>query len=301
MEQVQHPATSRVSSLTVLPEVWEPEEPELRQVFSEIPAATGSPGVHQLWRRLASQPAFLTAIWPAASAALNSPALDAEAARLRSAAFIVEAVGMPSHKAFRGDLVRAEIDADFRAKIEHFNDFSQFTISRLLVLVSALIDAGAGRLSPPADIVIVMPRIPGAEAVYVPPFREDEASGKSGGILERVAREHGLPFLDDYYRSLARVPEFLSAAWNAIRPIVGDPVYIARAARLSRMAGRAGATLPAGSIATSALSTMPAPHAAAVRMALEAFAKQVLPQTLIDVTLIKALTSGPGRATTLDP
>jgi len=287
-------------------EVWEPAGPDLVRIFEQIPAAVGVPGVHQLWRRLANYPAFLTSAWPGVAASLRSTDLEDCAARLRAGAFIVEAVGMPSHKAFRGDLVRAEIGADLREKIEHFNDLSQASLSRLVVVaVAARHPRGGeqGAASQRGDTVNSQAGSRGlsVDAVYVPPLRDGEAVGKTRELLERVEREHVLPFLDDYYRSLARIPDFLSAAWNAIRPVVGDPFYLDRAAELLRMAGETASELPAGAAAATALEAMDAGQAQLVRETLDLYAQQVLPQTLIDVTLIKALTSGPQHATTLAP
>jgi len=62
-------------------------------------------------------------------------------------------------------------------------------------------------------------------------------------ILERVRREHGLALLDDYYRSLGRIPDYLAAAWNAIQPLVGDTIYLARASALAEEATRIAARL----------------------------------------------------------
>lgn len=281
------------------PEVWEPADTALEGIFQQLPHLVGAPGVHLLWRRLAKYPLFLATIWPAVRASLQSIEIEECAQRLRASAFIVEAVGMPSHKAFRGDLVRAEIDADFRAKIENFNDLSHAGISRQLVLAVALTSAGTGAPVDEAGPAETTASRLSDDAVYVPPLRQGEAAGKAEEILERIGREHGLPFLDDYYRSLGRIPDFLSAAWNAIRPIVGDALYLDRAAELVRLADETAASLPAGAAVSAGMRKLAAEEARSIREMLGVFARQVLPQTLIDVTLIKALTSGPQHATSL--
>lgn len=282
--------------LSGLPEIWEPETAAIREIFTQIPGAVGVPGVHLFWRLLANLPEVLRANWPSLAAALSTRALADGARELRRRALIEEAVGLPSHKAFRGDLVRAEIDADFREKISNFNDLSQYGLSRLLIVVAALNghSALAGQQA--------RGRIPSAglpeSAVYVPPLREGEARGKAVEILERVQREHGLPLLDDYYRSLGRIPDYLAAAWNAIRPLVNDPEYLARAALLSSHAAAITSQRlppPPLSLGTPGLSQPPAGQ---LREMIDFFARVLLPQTLIDVTLIKALTEGPERATT---
>jgi len=283
------------AELRGLPEIWEPKSPALAAIFAEIPVAVGAPGVHLVWRLLANFPDWLIERWPALSAALSSPELRRFALAIQRAAFIQEAVGLPSHKAFRGDLARAEIDAELREKIENFNALSQLALARLLVAMAV-----ARRLPPGRHIdteLAAQPRaepVSGPPGVYVPPLRDDEARGKAVEVLARVSAEHGLPVIDDYLRSLARIPDYLGAAWNAISPLVGDPEYLARAAYLSELAADA-----AVNILVARGADPPAPPGGRpnpITALLGALDERLLPQALIDVTLIRALTSGPEHA-----
>ena len=278
-----------------LPEVWEPEAATIQRIFAQVPASAGVPGVHLVWRLLANFPDVLEAAWPPLDAAFGSDALEGGARRLRRQAFIEEAVGLPSHKAFRGDLVRAEIDADFREKISNFNDLSQYGLSRLLIVLAAL-DAPESRERAGAAMSVRVTGTP-AGAIYVPPLRAGEARGTAIEILERVRREHGLALLDDYCRSLARIPDYLAAAWNAICPLVNDTEYLARAAELSGEAARIAAELRIPLALGPATARLTQRHAVQLRGVIAYFARLLLPQTLIDVTLVKALTEGPQRAT----
>jgi hypothetical protein len=280
-------------------EVWEPSDPQLARIFASIPAAVGVPGIHLLWRRLATQPPVLVRAWPAIETLLYSTETEDCAQRLRATAFIVDAVGMPSHKAFRGDLVRAEIDADLRMKIEHFNNLSQASLSRLLVVAATLSVSLAAAPEGETQPAQTASRL-ATDAVYVPPLRAGEASGKGREILDRISREHALSVLDDYYRSIARIPDYLSAAWNAIRPIVGDPVYFATAAELSALARDVAPQSGSAAVAPAVGQGSEGADSKIACGILREFADQLLPQALIDVTLIKALTSGPQHATTLE-
>lgn len=288
-----------IARLKQLPEVWPDATQELTGIFRQIPEFVGVPGVHLAWRLLANFPSLLQAAWPALACDLASTELAQAAAEVRRHAFIAEAVGAPSHKAFRGDLVRAEIDADFRGKISNFNDLSQHALSRLLVVMALLREASNGhteaRQPPDAD-----PSPPGivAGAVYVPPLGNGDARGKAAEVLQHVAAEHGLPLLDDYFRSLARISEYLGAAWNAIRPLAGDRAYSARVARLSSQASAAVRKLPAAPEvhAFEGLSNDQQGQALGL---LDYLVTHHLPTALVDVTLIKALTEGPDRATAL--
>jgi hypothetical protein len=282
-----------------IPEVWEASAPNIAEIFTQIPALIGVPGVHKLWRWLASYPELLLSIWPAVSDSLRSSELEDYVHRLRAVAFIVEAVGMPSHKAFRGDLVRAEIDADMRSKIERFNDASQLSLSRLLVIAQAMAQLWIGAPSKQGGVEYTAPVPALRDAVYVAPLQPRELTGKAEEVLNRVSSRHSLPFLDDYYYAIARVPEFLAAAWNAISPVVGDALYLDRAAELTRIADEAAAGLPVRSAFGRALTGMRSDQRESINTIVNQFVEQVLPQTLIDVTLIKALTSGPEHAVSI--
>jgi hypothetical protein len=294
----QPPDADAIARSESLAEVWDPAEPAIGAIFEQIPAAMGVPGVHLFWRLLGNFPGFLEAAWPALAVTLGSQALAEAAERLRHAAFIIEAVGLPSHKAFRGDLVRAEIDADFRAKIEQFNDASQNGLARLLVTAAAIRGSVRGNAFQASGPAVSTPRHEAPRNwVAVPPLRENEAAPKARELLDRIQREHHSRYLDDYFRSLGRIVEYLGATWNAIRPLVGDPEYIARASALSRMASDDALVLPTPTLLRPVFGELRADDATTLLALLDYFVDEHLPQALIDVTLIKALTSGPDRAT----
>ncbi len=204
---------------------------------------------------------------------------------------------MPSHKAFRGDLVRAEIDAELRQRIEHFNATSQTRVARLLVLAAAMREGVSGRASAPARKAEADAQAGSIAGVLVPPLRPAERQGKAAEVLGRIETEHGLPFLDDYYLCLARIPDYLSAAWNALRPLVGDPAYLELGKRLTLRAAAGAGADPVATAASQALEACALPDQAAIVGQLNAWVEKVLPETLVDIALIKALTSGPGKAT----
>jgi hypothetical protein len=278
-------------------EVWEPQDPALRRVYSEITAASSMPGVHRFWRMLAAFPSFLVAAWPTFEAALSTQSQQAVADDLVRASFLREAVGLPSHKAFRGDLARAEIDAELRERIERFNSASQIGTAELFALAAAMREGvyGRARLDPsPSWGGATAPRHP--RGVYVPPLRAGERRGKAEEVLRRIELEHNLPILDDYYASLARIPDYLAAAWNAIHPIVGDPEYLALASRLVQRAAMGADGDGRAFAARQAAQIGPPAEQAAIRRLLDLLVERVLPQTLIDITLVRALTSGPDGA-----
>src|SRR5581483_12133791 len=95
--------------------------PDVRALLSEIAATIRVPFVGLFWRVLASEPELLRAAWEAGAPNLRTWAAERAAAAIRERALIVEAASIASHKAFKGDLVRAEIDFDLRSKIGNFN------------------------------------------------------------------------------------------------------------------------------------------------------------------------------------
>jgi hypothetical protein len=114
-------------------------------------------------------------------------------------------------------------------------------------------------------------------------------------LLEAVRAGHRRPFVDEYFRGIARAPDYLAAAWNALSPIVRDEAYDEHGAALARAASEAAARLPGPASVPPALAQAD-PSGARLRTVVDYFLRRHLPDTLIDLSLIKALTDGPEAA-----
>lgn len=277
-----------------LPEVQEGEaSPEVRAIFREITATLRVPFVGLMWRVLASDPAVLQAAWGAVAPNLKTWAAERAADRLRGRALIVEAASISSHKAFKGDLSRAEIDFDLRSKIGNFNHIALYALPKHLLASAMLLRALEGG-SPAPDATADAGEIPTgmAEGVFpVSPVDPATARGRAAELLPVVAQGHAHATAEDYFRSLARLPDYLAAAWNALIPIVRDPEYDARGAELARMADEAAAHLPHP--VTLDPAAMRSGTLGDVAGVLRLFHDRVLPDVLIDAALVTALTDGP--------
>jgi len=273
--------------------------PELRAVFEEVRQVLRVPFVDQLWRVLAGLPEVLPRSWAWLAPLLGSMEAERAADALRAEAAIELALGMPAHQAFRGDMSRSEIGADDRARISNYTAAMHYVLPKLLIATALLSDESQAR---PADGTAAttslepLPRgvVPGAPRVE--PIDPNEARGEAAALLTEIRERHGDQPLPDYYRAIVRAGDFLRIAWNALRPIVGDPEYYARAAAVSRRAHELASPLLAVAGRRPDLG-LTADQRLALMSTLTFCRDHLLPETLVEITIIKGLTDGPATAT----
>ena len=262
-------------------------------LYAEIAATLRMPFLVPFWRPLAWEPESFARLWSAVRPLLVRRDVEQEAAALRRAALIEEAVTMPSHQAFKGDLVRSEIDYEMRERIANYNAAVHYALPKTLLVATWLLappSDGASGAAPGDEIPTGI--APGAVAVT--PAPPEQVRGRLADLLEEIPRAHGHPIADEYFRAIGRLTDYLNAAWNAIQPIVRDEPYDARGRELVQLAEAAIARLP-GAGAPPPFSDDPA-ATARFRSIATYFARRHLPDLLIDVAMIKGLTDGPERA-----
>lgn len=275
-----------------LPEVSESDAPpEVQEIFTDIARTVRVPYVGLFWRVLAADPPVLRAAWRAVAPNLRTLAAEHTADQLRERALIEEAAGIASHKAFKGDLARAEIDYDLRTRIANFNHVALYALPKHLLAAVMLSEALAGRQ--PAgggDAQEILPGpVPGAVAVS--PLDPATARGRVAELLPAITAVHGHPVVEDYFRGLARLPDYLAAAWNALKPVVRDEAYDERGRELVATARAAYRALPHPVPFPD--HAVPPARAGEIGALLSLFAGRILPDVLIDVAIITALTDGP--------
>lgn len=268
--------------------------PETQQFYRTVGEHLRIPFLGSFWRAIAWQPQSAATLWPALQPLLRSRAFERAAADLRGAALIEEAATMPSHQAFKADLVRAEIDSDMREKIGNFSAGAYYALGKSLLAATWLRLALDGAVTPGPVSGDSIPVGVAAGFFPVPPVTPNETRGRLAELLAEIPRAHGHPLADDYFKSIGRAVDYLNAAWNALTPIVRDEPYDERAALVARQAGEAAANLPAGEI--DALSRLDDETRARLRAVAAYYSERHLPDLLIDVAIIKALTDGPERA-----
>lgn len=284
----QHPG----AGIGRLPEVRESEAPpDVQAIFTEITRTVRVPFLGLFWRVLAADPPVLRAAWRAVAHNLRTFAIERAADRLRERALIEEAAGIASHKAFKGDLVRAEIDYDLRTRIANFNHVALYALPKHLLAAVMLSEALAGRQPTGGGNGQEIPLGPAPGAVAVAPVDPTAVRGRAAELLPEIAAAHGHPATEDYFRGLARLPDYLAAAWNALKPVVRDAVYDERASELVAMARETYRSLPHSvPFPDDAIAPRRVGELAAL---LTLFGERILPDVLIDAAIITALTDGP--------
>lgn len=266
----------------------------VQAIYDEIRAVLRVPSIDTLWLALARRPDALDAVWRWLAPLLGSVQCEDAARELRHAAVIELALGLPAHKAFRGDMSRTEIGADDRARISNFNMAEHYVLPKLLLAATMLGQEIDGAARPIAGgPLAALPRGVAAGAPNVPPpLDPEQARGEIPGLFAEIRAAHGYPQLSAYFRVIAQAGDFLRIAWNALRPVVGDPLYVERVQALTAQARELGDGLRA----RAAPLALPAATAEAIRPTIVRFAEQIYPETLIEVTVIKGLTDGPQAA-----
>ncbi len=270
-------------------EVREDDAPaSVRAVCEEIRAVLRVPFVDQFWRVLANEPDYLEAAWRWLAPWLGSMQAERAAESLRGAAVIELAIGLPAHKAFRGDLTRNEVGADDRERISNFNMAAHYVLPKLLLAAFALqaTSAASARAGEPP---VALPRGVAEGMPRVEPIDPDQAFGEIPGLFTEIRAAHGYQPIADYYRTIARAGDFLRLAWNPLRPIVGDPEFVQRCQVVIEQARASAASV-------SRAAGDPPAASEETRAALAFCSTRLLPETLVEVTIIKGLTDGPDGA-----
>jgi hypothetical protein len=272
-----------------------PDAPaELAALYDDVAAGLRVPFLGPFWRALAwDQPRFAS-LWQEIKPLLTHRAFEREAAALRRAALIEEAITMPSHQAFKADMVRAEIDFEMRDRIGNYNAAVHYALPKTLLVAAWLLSPPNADASP-ADSEDPFPTGIAPGAVPVPPAPPQQVRGRLAELLNEIPRAHQHPIVDEYFRAIGRMTDYLNAAWNALKPIVRDEPYDDRARTLAHHAQFAIHRLPPKPpTIDTLLTTSAAPDR--YHSILTYFTHRHLPDILIDVAIVKGLTDGPDRA-----
>ncbi|MHB8575546.1 MAG: hypothetical protein ACYDCQ_09460 [Dehalococcoidia bacterium] len=264
--------------------------------FDEIRDVLRVPFVDQLWRVMAFDPAWLESSWRFVGPSLGITAAERAADELRRVAVIPLAIALPSHKAFRGDMSRAEVAAEDRARISNYTAAAHYVLPKLLLAAATL--TGPSRSATATSGGIDTPRaerLPRGIAEGAPrvePMDPGARFGEATALFAEIRRRHGYDAIGDYYRAIARAGDFLRISLNALRPVIGDPEHSARALAVSTAARRLAGALPA--------PTSPVPeqaHRDSTRArVLEFYLDRLLPEMLVEITVVKGLMDGPHTA-----
>lgn len=279
-----------------LPEVTQHQaDGKLGQVYDDVQQVLRVPFVNFVFRVLANYESYLVREWdrlePWAGTLSFERAADAlrQTVRLDTGSECAEA-----DWAALGDLDR----------IRAFTSSIHYVLPKLLLLATAMDEA----LDPQrhqADPVASTGHIPGddlprgvaAGTLSIPMIDPDQADPALRETFDRIKRRHGHPEVATYYRSLGHWPAFLQAAWERIEPVVGTPAYkAAKRALLELALAEASSAARHGAYAPPCPARAPAPaEASDLRAALSVFCFRLIPDLLLDVTLVRQML-GEGEA-----
>ncbi len=273
-----------------LEEIVEEEAPSsVKAVFDDIRDVLRVPFVDQIWRVLAREPALLASAWGRLAPVLGSVEAERAADTLRREAVIPLAIGLPAHKAFRGDMSRAEIGADDRERISNFTMAMHYVVPKLLLATALFEMAARESTGTKPSAVEQLPRGIAQGAPRVNPIDPAAARGEAVGLFAEIRSRHGYPAIADYYRTIAMAGDFLRLAWNALRPVVGDPEYNDRARAVTARAREQAAALTAGTPSAQSNDTT-------MGTAMSFYLDRLLPEVLVELTVVKGLMDGPRTA-----
>jgi hypothetical protein len=269
--------------------------PQVRKIFEDLRSTLRVPLVNYLFRALARYPAFLEEAWFHVRPHLRTRAFELEADRLRAEA-LLEPVPEGS-----GLLAAAEDDLP---QLRSFTETIYYVLPKLLLIASALEaclpretdeappEGGAEGFHGGAGL---LPLGVAEGTVALPMVSPGEAPEEVRGVFEEIKRRHHHPGVATYYRALGNWPRFLSQVWSEVKPIVDSPPFLERRQRLIAHAERVVRVwvepLPAEELEAAGLRGSDEQD---LRAILTAFRLRMIPDLLLDVSLIHALLEGPG-------
>lgn len=181
--------------------------------------------------------------------------------------------------------------------IREFTDTIFYVLPKLLLVASAwdegLASSTDRTTTVPEDAIRpgVAPGTIGLEMVS-----PQTAGTDVNAIFEDIRDQHGHPGVPSYYRGIAQNPDFLAAAWSRVAPIVHSRSYEATKHGLLEEARLASGRLPLVGRDSAIEAGVEEGRIEQLRAMLAVFRFRVIPETFIEVALIKTLLDGPDAA-----
>jgi hypothetical protein len=197
-------------------------EGRVAEIFSEMKHVLGIPCVDGTYQALAAYPKFLSLHWQALRPIVETAEFFALAERMRADCYTrmhgyFEIPDLYTHISNLGFSTRA------REELANAVELYNYSLPLLLLMIAAQLQAfdspvgqkGAGT-HPPTHPVFE------EKLVTVP---EQGAPAHIVRCYEEVKRAVSLPFVPDFYLSIARWPDFLREFWDTLKPILTSPVF----------------------------------------------------------------------------
>lgn len=255
------------------------------EVYEDVQRTLRVPFVNFIFRTLANYPDYLVPAWRQIRPIVISPAFEQSADGLRARALLA-----------LGDDTRGEDWSAYEGvdAVRPFTDGIHYVLPKLL-LVATLFDVGIGRPAPwsdggagPEDATIPLGVADGMKRIGM--VDPQDAADPLRRLFEDIQSRHGHPGVATYYRALGHWPDLLEALWAQVMPVVGTDAY--ESLKRSLIEDARDRATQAGW--EERVGQPDAPDEVADVLAV--FRLRLIPDLLIDVTLIKALFDGPAAA-----
>ena len=196
--------------------------PHTRAIYEEIRQCLGVPFVSLLFQVYASYPGFLAAHWEMIRPVVASGEFFRLGERLRADAY-TRAHNYFEIVNFCPELESLRFSDGAKQELNRAVDLFVY-VDPLLLLIAACqqqaFDGVVGSGRPPA-----IPRQSGRFDIR--PILVDDDSAEPGPrrTFDEIRQTTGLPFVTQELRALARWPDFLSAYWSFLQPLLSSPIY----------------------------------------------------------------------------
>jgi hypothetical protein len=132
--------------------------------------------------------------------------------------------------------------------------------------------------------------------VSIPMVNDAETKGSLSAIFNDIKDSHGHPGVATYYRSLGHWPGFLLGVWERVKLVVASPRYEERKQMLLDQALRILEDCCPSWNGSAAAKSVSSQEREAIRAICAVFRYRLIPDLLLDVSLIKAMLDGPDAA-----
>lgn len=278
--------------LELIPNLGEvmPEQADenVQSVYEDIQGRLRVPFVNFIFRVLANYPEYLEFAWQEISPHLLTEEFEDLANDLRAQS-LPEAVSE-----------RSEVDWKELGDLEHirtFTDTIHYVLPKLLLVASALDEGLTGKSGVSTEAGPPPVNSGAAEGTgVVPMVSPEDADTSLRALFEEIKRRHGHPGVASYYRGLANWPDFLRAAWGELEPVFDSGPVGERKLELLRHAAGVAGLMPLPNPDGLSGRGMKNEDVQDLRAILAVFRFRIIPDTFVEVSLIKSFIDGPDAA-----
>jgi hypothetical protein len=272
-----------------LPEIMPAQaDDRIRLIYDDIKNTFRVPIVNFFFRVLANYPPYAVSAWNGFSPYLRTVKLEQAADDLRSAALLQP---VPNSAGLQLPNV-----ADV-SRIRAFTDTIHYLLPKLLLVATAFHEGFTMNLqTTDADAAACVQEIPPGVAqgtVTIPMVNPAETEGTLRWTFEDIKEQHGHPGVATYYRSLGHWPVFLLGLWERVKLLVASPKYEQRREILLGQALRALEDCCPSWKNFSINGSLSSRELEEIRAICAVFRYRLIPDVLLDVSLIRAMLDGP--------